>query len=174
MIFCYLISPDTAKFNKLKHLIFIFYQNNFAVVVYKDISMISLSSRASFIKNTQKNILTITLGICLVLTVLLANVIESQNFHIQRVFFYLPMLGLVVNIFGNILSTISQEWPCTLNELNCHKYCTKHILELNQTPKPNKDWQNILKSFFCEALIHWLRTQRFFTLSLAGSFDAES
>ena len=108
MIFCYLISPDTAKFNKLKHLIFIFYQNNFAVVVYKDISMISLSSRASFIKNTQKNILTITLGICLVLTVLLANVIESQNFHIQRVFFYLPMLGLVVNIFGNILSTISQ------------------------------------------------------------------
>ena len=108
MIFCYFISPDTAKFNKVKHLIFLFYQNNFAVFVYKDISMVSLSFCANFIKNTQKEILTITHGICLVLTVLLTNVIESQNFHIQRVFFYMPVLGLVINIFKNILSTVSQ------------------------------------------------------------------
>ena len=54
MIFCYLISQDTAKFSKVKHLIFIFWQNNFAVVAYKDISMLRLSFQANFIKNTQK------------------------------------------------------------------------------------------------------------------------
>ena len=34
--------------------------------------------------------------------------------------------------------------------------CTEPILELNQTAKLNKDWQNILGSFSCKALIHWL------------------
>ena len=59
MIFCYLISQDIAKFNKVKHLIFIFCQNNLTVVAYKDISMVSLPFHTNFIKNTQKFFFTI-------------------------------------------------------------------------------------------------------------------
>ena len=179
MISCYLISQDTAKYNKVKHLIFIFCQNNFTVVASKDISMTSLPFHANFIKNTQKFFFTITHGIFLVLTVLLTNVREPKFPHPKSAFPFANALigdqyvwkhlkhcnsdssGIHSSAYVLHAQSLNQEWPRPSNEPNCHKYYTEPILEFNRTVKLNKDWQNILKSFFCEASIHWLRVLQF-------------
>ena len=70
-----------------------------------------------------KIIFSVIPGDFLVLTALLANARDNQNFHIQRVFFYLQMLQLVINMFGNISSTVT---------LTVHIFIVPHTLYIRK------------------------------------------